>query len=99
MLIALMKNDSKSDVTLQQKLRGLLRHSPGTGTLQSNPGMKLHFVEQNVLRVVFAGGLMLVFERAERRSSMQSSTHTICVQLPVWTYLKFRKTAFLSTFL
>lgn len=56
MLIALVKNDSKSDVPLQQKLGGLLRHSPGTGTLQSNPGRELHFVGRSVLRVVFAGG-------------------------------------------
>lgn len=73
MLIALVKNDSKSDVTPQQNLGGLLGHSPGTGTLQSNPGMKLHFVEQ---KWCLQEGPMLVFERAERRSSRQSSTHT-----------------------
>jgi len=54
MLIVLVKNTSKSDVTLQQKPGGLLRYSLSTETLQSHPGIKLHFVEQNVLRLLFA---------------------------------------------
>lgn len=63
MLIVLVKNSAKSDVTLLQKPGGLLRDSPSTGALQSHPGVKLHFVEQNVPRLLFVWRALTLFFR------------------------------------
>lgn len=45
MLRVLMKNSSKSDITRNEPLCSWGSYSPSTETLQSHPGMKLHFVE------------------------------------------------------